>query len=85
MADLTSIAVDLPITLGQFVKLAGLAETGGDAKSLVASGLVRVNNEVERRRGHRLAPGDIVEVRHRRAQVMLASAPTPSPSRGGQS
>ncbi len=70
MAAPTPIAVDLPITLGQFVKLAGLAATGGDAKRLVVSGLVRVNGEVDRRRGHKLASGDIVEVQGAAAQVV---------------
>ncbi len=85
MAGPTPIAVDLPITLGQFVKLAGLAETGGDAKALVISGLVRVNDQAEKRRGHRLAPGDIVEVGGHRAQVVLAPASMPPPTLGGES
>jgi len=79
----TPIAVDLPITLGQFVKLAGLAATGGDAKNLVTSGLVRVNDEVEKRRGHKLASGDIVQVGEQRAQVLLAPACT-RPTRFGE-
>jgi ribosome-associated protein len=55
------VAVNLPITLGQFAKLAGLAATGGDAKRLVTAGLVRVNGFVEMRRGHRLRVGDVIE------------------------
>lgn len=78
MAAPTPIAVHLPITVGQFVKLAGLASTGGDAKSLVMSGLVRVNNMVEKRRGRKLACGDIVEVGDQKAQVLLAPR-SPSP------
>lgn len=66
----TPIAVELPITLGQFVKLAGLAATGGDAKRQVVSGLVRVNGEVDTRRGHKLVSGDIVEVQGAAAQVV---------------
>ncbi len=76
MADPISIAVHLPITLGQFVKLAGLAGTGGEAKNLVLSGSVRVNDRVETRRGHELAPGDIVEVGGQRAQVWLETEPS---------
>ena len=56
------VAVQPPIKLGQFLKLAGLAATGGDAKYLVTAGQVMVNGRVERRRGHALTPGDIVEV-----------------------
>lgn len=48
------------ITLGDFLKWAGAADTGGRAKHLVQSGAVRVNGTVERRRGRQLAPGDRV-------------------------
>jgi ribosome-associated protein len=73
MAAPTPIAVDLPITLGQFVKLAGLADTGGDAKRLVVAGLVQVNARVEKRRGHKLGPGDIVATQEAAAEVVLRS------------
>ena len=71
MAEPTPIAVDLPITLGQFVKLAGMAGTGGDAKQLVVAGLVRVNAQVEKRRGHKLVPGDIVAAQGAAAEVTV--------------
>ena len=47
--------------LDQFLKLHGLAETGGQAKVMVQGGLVRVNGEVETRRGRKLQPGDRIE------------------------
>lgn len=50
------------IRLGQLLKLSGLAESGGDARELVAEGVVRVNGEVEMRRGRQLHRGDVVEV-----------------------
>lgn len=49
------------ITLDQFLKLQGLAGTGGHAKVLIQSGAVRVNGETETRRGRKLHPGDVVE------------------------
>ena len=49
------------IRLGQLLKLAGLADTGGEARELVQEGAVRVNGEVETRRGRQLRRGDIVE------------------------
>ena len=48
------------IRLGQLLKLANIAETGGNAKELLADGLVTVNGEVEVRRGAQLKIGDIV-------------------------
>jgi ribosome-associated protein len=67
------VAVELPITLGQFVKTAGLATTGGEAKQLVTAGLVRVNAQVETRRGHKLRAGDIVESQGVAAEVVVRS------------
>lgn len=49
------------LRLGQLLKLLGLVDTGGAARSLLDSGEVRVNGEVETRRGRQLAPGDVVE------------------------
>jgi ribosome-associated protein len=57
------------IRLGQFLKLADLIETGGEAKILVASGDVTVNGEVDLRRGRQLQPGDVVHVLGRGARV----------------
>ncbi len=56
--------MDLPpgITLGQALKAANVAGTGGEAKVLIQAGEVRVNGEVETRRGRKLRRGDVVEV-----------------------
>jgi ribosome-associated protein len=51
-----------PIRLGQFLKLAQLAEDGGHAKELIEDGEVHVNGGVEVRRGAQLREGDIVVV-----------------------
>lgn len=50
------------IKLDQFLKLADLVSTGGHAKYLIQEGLVKVNGEVETRRGKKLRSQDIVEV-----------------------
>ncbi|MEJ7825763.1 MAG: RNA-binding S4 domain-containing protein [Solirubrobacteraceae bacterium] len=50
------------IRLGQLLKLAGLAESGGHARELVQEGAARVNGEVELRRGRKLRRGDTVTV-----------------------
>lgn len=48
------------IKLGQALKAAGLVETGVDAKFAIQDGLVKVNGEVETRRGRKLFGGEIV-------------------------
>lgn len=49
------------IKLDSFLKFAGTAETGGQAKELVQGGQVKVNGEVCTMRGKKLYPGDRVE------------------------
>lgn len=49
------------ITLGQFLKFAGIVASGIDAKMVIKEGMVKVNGEVEIRRGKKLRPGDQVE------------------------
>lgn len=50
------------ITLDAFLKWAGVADTGGHAKALIASGTITVNSEPEMRRGRKLRPGDRVAI-----------------------
>lgn len=65
------VTVDrLPIRLGQFLKFAGLLDTGADAKEAVESGEVVVNGDVETRRGRRLVAGDVVSVGSGAARVV---------------
>ena len=48
------------IRLDAFLKFAALVGTGGEAKLLIADGLVKVNGEVCTMRGKKLRPGDTV-------------------------
>ena len=50
------------IKLDQFLKLAGIVETGGEAKQLILSGQVSVNRAIETRRGRKLYHGDVVTI-----------------------
>ena len=60
-----------PIRLGQFLKLADLADNGSHAKDLIDAEEVTVNGEVETRRGRQLADGDVVAVGNETARVSL--------------
>ena len=51
------------IKLGQALKLAGIAESGVDAKIMIEEETVKVNGETETRRGRKLYDGDAVEAR----------------------
>lgn len=50
------------IKLDQFLKLVGIAESGGHAKEIVAEGVVYVNGYVTTMRGKKIYPGDKVEL-----------------------
>ena len=50
------------IRLGQFLKLAGVVDTGGELKARIADGEVLVNGEVDVRRGRQLRRGDVVTI-----------------------
>jgi len=50
------------IRLGQLLKLAGIADAGAEAKTLIAAGHVTVNGDAELRRGRQLHAGDRIEV-----------------------
>ena len=56
-----SIQTDF-IKLDSFLKFSGAASDGGDAKSMIADGLVTVNGEVCLMRGKKLRDGDVVSV-----------------------
>ncbi|HIW80749.1 MAG TPA: RNA-binding S4 domain-containing protein [Candidatus Acetatifactor stercoripullorum] len=49
------------IKLGQALKASGFAESGVDAKFKIQEGLVKVNGQVETRRGRKLFEGDTAE------------------------
>jgi ribosome-associated protein len=51
------------ITLGQLLKLTNVIETGGMAKRFLQTHEVLVNGELEQRRGRKLKPEDVVEIR----------------------
>jgi ribosome-associated protein len=57
------------IALGQALKASNLVGSGGEAKVLIQGGEVRVNGEVETRRGRKLLRGDVVEVGDERLEI----------------
>ena len=67
-------AVDY-IKLDQFLKWQSVVGSGGEAKLLIADGAVRVNGEVETRRGRKLRAGDRVELEGYQGVVELSSTP----------
>jgi len=50
-----------PIELYKVLKFEGLVGTGGEAKMVIAEGMVKVNSEVEMRKRRKLVAGDVIE------------------------
>ncbi|MEE4218901.1 MAG: RNA-binding S4 domain-containing protein [Xanthomonadales bacterium] len=60
-----------PIELYRLLKFEGMASSGGEAKTVIAGGLVRVNGECETRKRRKILAGDIVEFAGERIEVAL--------------
>ncbi len=60
-SDVPDVPVET-IELDRFLKLAQIAQSGGEAKMIIKSGVVEVNGVLETRRGRKLRPGDRVTV-----------------------
>jgi ribosome-associated protein len=60
------------IRLGQLLKLAGVVDSGGELKALLAEQEVHVNGEPDNRRGRQLHPGDVVDVAGEQLRVTAA-------------
>ncbi len=57
------------IKLGQAIKAAGFVESGVEAKDVIVEGRVKVNGEVETRRGRKLYDGDTVNFEGQEIQI----------------
>jgi len=51
------------IKLDQFLKLCGVAQTGGQAKFMISEGMITVNGEITTQRGKKIRKNDIVEIK----------------------
>jgi ribosome-associated protein len=62
-----------PVELYKLLKFEGLASSGGEAKIIIAGGLVKVNGEIETRKRKKIVAGDVVEFDGEQFRVQLAS------------
>ncbi|MDH5824457.1 RNA-binding S4 domain-containing protein [Luteimonas sp. RD2P54] len=63
------------VELNQLLKLAGLCDSGGAGKALVAAGQVRVDGAVERRRTCKIRAGQVVALGDAEIRVLAEQAP----------
>ena len=60
-----------PVELYKILKMENLVASGGEAKFVIADGLVTVNNETETRKRKKIFPGDVVGFTGKRLQIVL--------------
>ena len=58
------------IKLDQFLKLADITGSGGEARSFISENTILVNGEKENRRGRKIRPGDIIHIREKIYKVI---------------
>ena len=72
MALIKNIKIDSEfITLGQFLKVADIISSGGEAKSFLVENTILVNGEEDRRRGRKLYKDDIVEIDRKSYKICI--------------
>jgi ribosome-associated protein len=59
-----------PIELYKILKFENMVQTGGEAKFVIAEGLVRVNGEVETRKSKKILSGDIIEFQEEKILII---------------
>lgn len=72
----SSEIIDIPIRddmirLGQLLKLASLVEDGVEAADVIRAGLVKVNGDIDERRGRQLHHGDTVTINGQTVRIMV--------------
>ena len=58
------------IKLGQVLKATGLVDSGVVAKEVIQNGEVKVNGEVDTRRGRKLYDGNLVEFENQTVKIL---------------
>ena len=71
MDNIEIIEINPPyIKLEQFLKLAGIASTGGEAKNMISEGYVIVDDEVCLMRGKKLLGNEIIKIKNNPEKVI---------------
>lgn len=71
-ADIKNVEVEKePVELYKILKLENMVGSGGEAKFVIAQGLVLVNNAKETRKRKKIFSGDIVEYNNEQVRVVV--------------
>ena len=71
--NITIVSIrETPIELYKVLKMENLVASGGEAKFVIADGMVMVDGEIESRKRKKIFPGDVVEFAGNRMQIVLS-------------
>lgn len=73
-----------PVELYKILKFEGLVGSGGEAKTAIANGLVKVNGEVDTRKRRQIVDGDVIEFNAEQLHVTYQPASPTSSQTGRQ-
>jgi ribosome-associated protein len=60
-----------PVELYKILKFEGMVGSGGEAKTVIDQGMVKVNGEVETRRRKKMLSGDVIEFNGEQFSLVL--------------
>jgi ribosome-associated protein len=60
-----------PVELYKILKFEGMAASGAEAKTIIAEGLVKVNDVIETRKRKKIVAGDTIEFDHEKILIQL--------------
>ncbi len=60
-----------PVELFKILKFEGIVSNGGEAKSVIDSGQVLVNGEIETKKRKKIVSGDILEFKNEKFKIAL--------------
>jgi ribosome-associated protein len=63
-----------PVELYKILKFESMVASGGEAKAVIAEGLVRVNGQVETRKRKKIMAGDQIEFAGEKVRIRLKPA-----------
>lgn len=69
-----------PVELYKILKFEGMAESGGQAKAVIARGYVTVNGVVELQKRKKIMSGDTIEFNGEKIVILFSKPPSVTPS-----
>lgn len=71
MEKRVAVIRESPTELYKILKFENIAGSGGEAKYMIADGMVKVNGEIETRKRKKILPGDVIQIEETMIEIQL--------------